>query len=72
MKKLFNIDNSLIEFAKKERVDKQYYINFHIKKNDAEEMIKIAEKFNSELLDFISRLNKEDINMYRDKLIKLL
>ena len=30
LKELFGIDNSKIEFAKTERVDKQYYIDFKI------------------------------------------
>ena len=33
LNKIFDIDNSFISFAKKERIDKQYYIDFNIKKN---------------------------------------
>lgn len=66
LNKLFNIDNSDISSAKKERVDKQYYINFSITKEEVREAIKQAEKFNSKILDFISRLSNEDIKNYRD------
>ncbi len=39
LKELFNIDNSLISYAKKERIDKQYYVDFKIMKEEVEELI---------------------------------
>ena len=72
LKKLFNLDNSKIVFAKKERLDKQYYIDFKLNNRDAEAMIKLAKEFNSILYDFIERLTSEDISKYRNELNKLL
>lgn len=43
LKELLNLDNSEISFAKSERVDKQYYIDFNVKKEDADQSIKSAE-----------------------------
>src|SRR3989344_6674476 len=59
LKELFNIDNSDITFAKKERIDKQYYTDFYITKNEVGEAIRIAENFNKEVFDFISKLNNQ-------------
>ena len=39
LKELFGIDNSKISFAKTERVDKQYYIDFKISKTEVESLI---------------------------------
>lgn len=51
LKELFGLDNSDILEAKKERVDKQYYVDFHLNKKDVYETIEkgenIAVKFES-------------------------
>ena len=67
LKEIFNIENSDISFAKKERVDKQYYVDFKITKEDVRDAIKTAEVFNNKVLDFISRLTNENINVYRER-----
>ena len=72
LKEIFGIDNSKIEFAKKERIDKQYYADFKITKKDAEDMIKTAEGFNAVLREFIDNLNNEDIERYGDNLREIL
>lgn len=71
LKKLFGADNSDISFAKKERVDKQYYVDFNITKEEVADAIKKAEAFNSKILDFISRMTNEDIVGYREKFRKI-
>lgn len=71
MKYLFNLDNSDISSAKSERVDKQYYTDFHITKEEVSDAIKNAESFNNKLLDFISKLNNKDIETYRKKFLSL-
>ncbi|MBU0959513.1 MAG: HEPN domain-containing protein [Nanoarchaeota archaeon] len=71
-KKIFGLDNSFVIFAKKERVDKKYYVDFKIIRRDVEDLIKRAEDFNSGLFDFISRLTNIKIKFYRDKFINLL
>jgi len=68
LKELFSSNNELISFAKKERIDKQYYTDFKITKNEVAEAVKIAEDFNKELLDFISKLNNKQIEEYREEL----
>lgn len=72
LKEIFGIDNSDIVFAKKERVDKQYYVDFSITKNDVELMIEAAEKFSNKINDFISKINNEDIIRYRRKFAEAL
>lgn len=67
IKKVFNIDNSPILLVKKERIDKQYYTDFHISKQDVLENIQITEKFNKNLIDFISKLTNQDLKKYREK-----
>ena len=65
IKDLYIKKSESIFFAKKERVDKQYYTDFYITKEDVLEAVKIAEDFNKRLLDFISRLNNQKIKEYR-------
>ncbi len=67
LNELFSIDNSGIFFAKKERVDKQYYTDFYVTKQEVIEAVKTAEDFNKKLLDFISKLNNQKIKKYREK-----
>ncbi|MAG01840.1 DNA-binding protein [Candidatus Pacearchaeota archaeon] len=67
LKKLFDIDNSDIENAKKERIDKQYYTDFNIVKLDVVNAIESAEIFNSKIFDFISRITNLDIENYRKR-----
>ena len=59
LKEIFEIDNSEISNAKEERIDKQYYTEFHINQEDVLKAIETTERFNSKIRDFISRLNSE-------------
>jgi len=72
LKELFSIDNSLISYAKKERIDKQYYVDFKIMKEEVEELIEAAEIFNSNILDFSEKLNSGKIAEFRMKMETLL
>ena len=72
LKELFKFDNSSISFAKTERVDKQYYIDFKISKEDVKDLIKKAEEFNAMLYGFIDSLTKKQIVEYREELSKAL
>ncbi len=56
LKEIFGLDNKKIAAAKKERVDKQYYVDFSVTKEEVSEMIVVAEEFNSQLLHFIDTL----------------
>ena len=68
LKELFGIENSKIIFAKKERVDKQYYVDFKITKEEVGNMIKSAEQFNSMLYDFSDKLTTKEASEYRKEL----
>jgi len=72
LKEIFLFDNAEIFYAKTERIDKQYYIDFSITKEDIKDTVRKAEIFNSKLIDFISKLNNEDIINYRKNFMKLL
>jgi uncharacterized protein (UPF0332 family) len=67
LKEIFSIDNKELSYAKKERLDKQYYVNFKISKEEVAEAIKKAEIFNSFMNDFISKITNEEIKKARDK-----
>lgn len=67
LKDIFGVDNAKISSAKKERVDKQYYVNFAITKEEVADTIRTAELFNTKLLDFVSKLTNENIELYRKK-----
>lgn len=69
LKGIFGIDTRELERAKRERIDNQYYIDFHITKETTMEMLKVAESFNSEIMGFIDSLKEKEITEYRNKLI---
>jgi len=72
LKEIFNTDNEKIAFAKKERIDKQYYVDFQITKKEVKELINATEEFNTTLLNKIARINREYIHKHREKLKNLL
>lgn len=72
LKEVYRQDNKDIFEAKAERLDKQYYVDFVITKKDVEDTIKKAEIFNSKMIDFISKVNNEDIKNYRKRFIELI
>jgi uncharacterized protein (UPF0332 family) len=69
---IFGIDNSAIESAKTERIDKQYYIESAPVHDEVSALVRTAESFNAALLDAIDRLTNEKIESYRAKLKKFL
>lgn len=72
LKELFSFDNKEISEAKTERIDKQYYVDFIITKEDVKETIRKAEIVNSELIDLISKISNQNIAIYRNKFSELL
>lgn len=69
---VFEVDSSEITKAKRERIDKQYFIDFSLAREDVAELVGLAEKFNAKLLDFTDRSNSEAISKFRDKIEGLL
>lgn len=69
LKGIFGIDTTGLERAKRERIDNQYYVDFHITKEVTFEMIMMAESFNSEIIDFIDKLKEKEMIEYRNKLV---
>ena len=67
MNKLFDLDNSSIEKAKKERIDKQYYVDFEVVEQDVKELIRDAERFNDKIFDFLENVNSEFIKKVRKR-----
>ena len=72
LKELFDLDNSEILKAKRERIDKQYYIDFEIVKQDVKNMIEIAERFNAKIFDFLEKLSLKEIGEIRKKFKELV
>lgn len=72
LKEIFELENSKLFYAKKERIDKQYYTDFNIKKQEVIESIEEAEIFTNEIDDFISKMNSGDVKNYKNKLNNVL
>lgn len=68
LNRIFQIDNSKIFEAKKERIDKQYYVNFVISSQEVCEMIKDAESFNSNISWTIEHMNTEELKRYQNRI----
>jgi len=71
LKEVFEMDNSHILKAKSERVDKQYYVDFKVNKEETETSIRIAEEFVAEINTLIAKLNEKDIKDYHKKAVML-
>lgn len=61
-----------ISFAKKERIDKQYYVDFELSRQDAEDLIKKAESFITGCKVIIKQLNNEQIEKFHKELEEAL
>lgn len=72
LNKIFNKDNKLISEAKKERIDKQYHVDFKITKEQVLDTIKSAEEFNAYITDYISKITNDEIKEARKKFQQLL
>jgi len=66
----FGIDNKEISKAKKERVDKQYYVEFSATTEEVQEGIEIAEKFNARIREQIEKLTNLELDKIRKQLKK--
>ena len=72
LKDVFGLDSRDIRKAKKDRVDKQYYVNFRITEEEVKETMALAEDFIAGLMDFIERLGEQDIRDYRERFLALI
>ncbi len=71
LKEVFGLENEVILRAKKERVDKQYYVDFNVTREEVLQLIVAAEEFNAFLLGFIEKMNTDKVEQYR-KIVKML
>jgi uncharacterized protein (UPF0332 family) len=72
LKEIFTVENDDLIKAKKERVDKQYYIDFSVTAQEVKDMIRTAERFNAELAHNIASLDNDMIKDYRAKMEALI
>lgn len=71
LKEVFEQENDKISYAKKERIDKQYYVDFSITEEDVEEMIREAESFNRNLFNFIDKIGFGEIEKFRQAFLEV-
>lgn len=57
---------SAISFAKKERIDKQYYVDLSLTKKSAQDLLKETEDFLVEMKLIMKNISNEDIKKLRD------
>ncbi len=69
LKERFKINNKEISFAKEERINKQYYTDFLVTKQDVKNGIKDAGSFIDELDLFIDSLTKDKKEEYKQKFV---
>ena len=74
LKKIFGEPKleSMISFGKKERIDKQYYIDFSLTKKDSDDMLIMAEEFIIQCQIVINKLTHTRIDEIRLKLAEEL
>jgi uncharacterized protein (UPF0332 family) len=61
-----------ISFAKRERIDKQYYVDLALTKNSAQNLLKEAETFLLEIKLMIKNIRDEDIQRLRDTFSRMI
>lgn len=71
LKEIYGLDSTPLKEAKKERVDKQYYVDFKITRNETQTLIQTAETFNATLLDYIEKLTNQKIKQHHETFRKL-
>lgn len=69
---VFHIENSELIKAKKERIQKQYSVDFSINTTEVENAIDVAEQFNSKIANFSAVMDPETIEGYRTTLKHIL
>jgi len=69
---LYGLDNCRIVAAKRDRIDKQYYVDFAITAEEVRDSIEEAEAFCADLYDFMERLHQGDISRLREEAVRLL
>ena len=69
---LYGLDNSAIIHAKSERIDKQYYIDFNLSREDVDEMMGEAYDFNAYIMDFTEKMKGREIENYRNMFLDLV
>lgn len=69
---LYGLENNPIIHAKSERIDKQYYIDFTLTREDIDELMEIADDFNAYIMDFTERMKGREIERFRKKFQELL
>lgn len=72
LERLYGIDSSRIAAAKRDRIDKQYYVDFAITAEEVKDSIEEAEAFCADLLDFMERLHQGEISRLREEAVRLL
>jgi uncharacterized protein (UPF0332 family) len=66
---ILGMDARPLAEAKRERIDKQYYVSSTIARKDVEDLITTAAEFNALILDQIDRLTSANITKYRNLFI---
>lgn len=72
LREVYSLDNSIILEAKKERINKQYYVDFSVAKEEVIQAISTAENFIVRITDFTEKLTEAKIKEYRTRLSKIL
>lgn len=71
LRELFGIENKEILFAKTQRIDKQYFIDFIITKQEVTLLIQQTESFIDVLDSFIDNLSEEMKRYYLDQFLRI-
>ncbi|KUG15738.1 hypothetical protein ASZ90_014605 [hydrocarbon metagenome] len=72
VKEVYEIDNTPLSEAKRERIEMQYYVENAATRMEMEDLMKSTELFNAHLLHFIDHLSNEKITKYRERLKRLI
>lgn len=68
LREFFGFDTRNLEFAKTQRINKQYYVKTKVNPEEANKLIRISEDFIEELDSFMERLTTRDIQNIRNKI----
>lgn len=70
LKELFSVSNSSISFAKRERVDKQYYVDVTTTQQEVKKLLESGEEFVAEIDFYTSKLDSKKVQILRDEFFR--
>lgn len=72
LREVFGIDDVALSAAKRERVDKQYYVDRHVSREEVGALLATAEEFIDMVIERLESLDEDKVRGYRERTARVL